>query len=45
MKINYVFKYDKKGFLYKYVEKTAGGKIINFYNFNIYEDLHRLFKE
>lgn len=34
MKIKYVFKYDKKGFLYKYVEKTAGGKVINFYNFN-----------
>jgi len=34
MKIKYVFKYDKKGFLYKYVEKTSGGKVINFYNFN-----------
>lgn len=34
MKINYVLKYDKKGFLYKYVEKTSGGKIINFYSFN-----------
>lgn len=34
MKINYTLKYDKRGFLYKYVEKTAGGKIVSFYNFN-----------
>ena len=34
MKINYVFKYDKKNFLYKYVEKNSGGKVINYYSFN-----------
>lgn len=39
MKINYVLKYDKKGQLYKYVEKNAGGKIVNFYSFNYKKNL------
>jgi hypothetical protein len=39
MKISYTLKYDKKGFLYKYVEKTASGKIVNFYSFNYKRNL------
>lgn len=39
MKIDYILKYDKKGFLYKYVEKTKSGKIVNFYHFNYKKNL------
>lgn len=39
MKISYLLKYDKKGQLYKYVEKNASGKIVNFYNFNYKKNL------
>ncbi len=39
MKIKYVFKYDKKNNLCKYVEKTYGGKVINYYKFNYKRNL------